>query len=82
MATVLIVDDEKNIRAHLATYLRGQGYAVEAAADAAEALAALDRLEPDVVLSDVRMAGMDGMELLREDRAPPIRRGRSNRPAR
>ena len=39
MATILIVDDEKNIRTHLATYLRGLGHAVEAAADAAEALA-------------------------------------------
>ena len=34
MATILIVDDEKNIRAHLATYLRGPGHAAEAAADA------------------------------------------------
>jgi len=68
MATILIVDDEKNIRAHLATYLRGQGHTAETAGDAAEALATLERLEADVVLSDVRMAGMDGMELLREIR--------------
>jgi DNA-binding NtrC family response regulator len=65
MATVLIVDDEKNIRSHLATYLRGQGHRAETAADAAEALDVLERVDADVVLSDVRMAGMDGMELLR-----------------
>jgi NtrC-family two-component system response regulator AlgB len=68
MATILIVDDEKNIRSHLATYVRGLGHRAETAADGAEALAVLDRIEVDVVLSDVRMAGMDGIELLREMR--------------
>jgi NtrC-family two-component system response regulator AlgB len=68
MATVLIVDDEKNIRSHLATYVRGLGHRTETAGDAATALGLLDSLEPDVVFSDVRMAGMDGLELLRESR--------------
>ena len=66
MANILVVDDEKNIRAHLATYIRGLGHAAETAADAAAALAALDHERFDVVLSDVRMAGMDGLALLRE----------------
>jgi DNA-binding NtrC family response regulator len=68
MAIVLIVDDEKNIRSHLATYVRGLGHRTETAGDAATALGLLDGLEPDVVFSDVRMAGMDGLELLREIR--------------
>ena len=68
MATILIVDDEKNIRSHLATYVRGLGHRAETAADGAEALAVLERLDVDVVLADVRMAGMDGVELLREMR--------------
>jgi DNA-binding NtrC family response regulator len=68
MATILIVDDEKNIRSHLATYVRGLGHRAETAADGAEALAVLQRQDVDVVLSDVRMAGMDGIELLREMR--------------
>ncbi len=68
MASILIVDDEKNIRTHLATYVRGLGHAVEAAADATAALGVLEHLEPDIVLSDVRMAGMDGLALLREIR--------------
>ncbi len=68
MATVLIVDDEKNIRSHLATYVRGLGHRAETADGAATALDVLERLEPDVVFSDVRMAGMDGVELLREIR--------------
>jgi NtrC-family two-component system response regulator AlgB len=68
MATILIVDDERNIREHLATFVRGLGHEVETAADAAAALGILARLEVDVVLSDVRMAGMDGLALLREIR--------------
>jgi DNA-binding NtrC family response regulator len=66
MATLLVVDDEKKIREHLATYLRELGHRVLLAADAAEALRASDSDEIDLVLSDVRMAGMDGMALLRE----------------
>jgi NtrC-family two-component system response regulator AlgB len=68
MARILIVDDEKNIRTHLATYVRGLGHTVETAADAAAALAALASHDFEVVLSDVRMAGMDGLALLREIR--------------
>jgi NtrC-family two-component system response regulator AlgB len=68
MAGILIVDDEKHIRTHLATYVRGLGHTVETAADAAAALGVLEGLEADVVLSDVRMAGMDGLALLREIR--------------
>jgi len=68
MASILIVDDEKNIRTHLTTYVRGLGHTTDAAADARAALAALDRSEFDVVFSDVRMAGMDGLALLREIR--------------
>src|SRR4029453_7153433 len=68
MATVLIVDDEKNIRSHLATYVRRLGHRAETAEDAATALTLLDTLEPDVVFSDARVGGMDGLELLREIR--------------
>lgn len=68
MANVLIVDDEKNIRTHLATYVGSLGHTVEAAEDAAAALRALARRDFEVVFSDVRMAGMDGLALLREIR--------------
>src|SRR5438552_1409862 len=68
MANILIVDDEKNIRTHLATYVRGLGYEADIAADAPAALAALDRRKFDLVLSDVRMAEMDGLALLHEIR--------------
>ena len=68
MAHVLVVDDEKNIRTHLASYLRGLGHHVDAAESAHEALAVVDRQPLDVIFSDVRMAGMDGLALLREIR--------------
>jgi len=68
MATILIVDDEKNIRTHLATFVRSLGHVVETAADGREALALLGRHDADLVFSDVRMAGMDGLALLREIR--------------
>jgi two-component system, NtrC family, response regulator AlgB len=69
MAHILVVDDEKNIRSHLETYLRGLGHRVAVAADAAQALQHAGAQPFDVVLSDVRMAGMDGLALLRELKA-------------
>jgi len=68
MASVLIVDDEKHIRSHLATYLRSLGYECEAVASGEEALELLRTRGFDLVLSDVRMAGMDGLALLGEVR--------------
>jgi DNA-binding NtrC family response regulator len=66
MATILIVDDERRIRTHLANYVRSLGHTVEAAGDGAEALATLGHRSFDVIISDVRMAGVDGLALLRE----------------
>jgi NtrC-family two-component system response regulator AlgB len=66
MATLLVVDDDRNIRSHLGTFLRGCGHRVLEAADAPQALRLADAETVDAVLSDVRMAGMDGMALLRE----------------
>jgi len=66
MASILVVDDEKNIRSHLATYLGSLGHRVVLAENGAQALRYADAEPFDLVLSDVRMAGMDGMALLRE----------------
>src|SRR5262245_12616714 len=51
VATLLIVDDEPNIRTHLATYARSLGHAVEVAQDGAEALAKLEHRPADLVFS-------------------------------
>jgi DNA-binding NtrC family response regulator len=61
---ILIVDDDPTVRRALHDALRTAGFAVEAAESAAAALAAIGRECPDVVVSDVRMPGMDGLELL------------------
>jgi DNA-binding response OmpR family regulator len=63
---VLVVDDEKKIRDLLTAYLRADGFEVAEASDGAEALAKIRRAEPDLVILDVMMPGMDGIEVLRE----------------
>ena len=62
---VLVVDDESNARNALGELLREEGYGVETAADGFKALAKFDDFSPDLVLTDLRMPGMDGLELLR-----------------
>jgi response regulator RpfG family c-di-GMP phosphodiesterase len=63
---ILIVDDEEAIRLLLEESLKGQGYQTKAASSASEALDALSAKHFDLVLSDVRMPGMDGFGLLAE----------------
>jgi DNA-binding NtrC family response regulator len=63
--SVLVVDDEKNIRLTLSRALEGIDVDVTAAVNGVEALAALADRHIDVVLLDLRMPGMDGIEVLR-----------------
>src|SRR5437762_3218726 len=62
--TILIVDDAKNIRRTVSMVLEGEGYSVEEASSAEEALARLPDLGADVILLDVQMQGMSGLEAL------------------
>ncbi|HXX67947.1 MAG TPA: sigma-54 dependent transcriptional regulator [Polyangiaceae bacterium] len=64
MRRVLVVDDEENIRLVLRTLLRKHGYEVEVAEGGEAALSALDAFDPDVILTDVRMPKMGGLDLL------------------
>ncbi len=64
-ARLLIVEDDERIRASLRLALREEGYAVDDAPDAAVALARFAADEPDLVLLDVLLPGMDGLELCR-----------------
>jgi DNA-binding NtrC family response regulator len=61
---ILIVDDEANARTALAELLRDEGYAVETAADGFKALPKLDEFAPDVVVTDLKMPGLSGLELM------------------
>ena len=63
-ATILIVDDEKNIRRTVRMVLEGEGYAVEEAASGEEALARLPDIAPDVILLDVQLPGISDLDLL------------------
>jgi DNA-binding NtrC family response regulator len=65
-ARILIVDDEANIRNALAKLLVKLGYTVKSASNGQEALAMLRSSPFDVVLTDLRMAGEDGLQLLHE----------------
>jgi DNA-binding NtrC family response regulator len=67
-ARILVVDDEANARTALAEILRTEGYAVETAADGFKALGRFSDFEPDLVLTDLKMPGMDGLELLKKVR--------------
>jgi DNA-binding NtrC family response regulator len=65
---ILIVDDEFSIRDSLEHWFRKDGYEVQVAADASRAWEAMQVAAFDVVLSDVRLPGMDGMRLLEQIR--------------
>jgi two-component system response regulator AtoC len=64
MRRVLVVDDEENIRLVLRTLLKKHGYDVEVADSGEAALALVDSFGPDVILTDVRMPKMGGLDLL------------------
>jgi two-component system, NtrC family, response regulator AlgB len=65
MARLIIVDDEKNIRQSLTTFFRSLGHEALPAESAAEALAAFGENAPDLVLTDFKMAEINGLELLK-----------------
>jgi DNA-binding NtrC family response regulator len=67
-STILIVDDERTLARAVKAFLAEQGYEVEVAGDAEQALGLLESLHPDVVFADVRLPGMSGVELLRRIR--------------
>jgi DNA-binding NtrC family response regulator len=67
--SILIVDDEANLRSTLTLILKRAGYATRSAASGQEALECLLRARFDLLFLDLKMPGMDGMELL-----PQIRR--------
>ena len=68
MRQVLVVDDEPHIRAVLRGYLEADGFAVSEAGDGETALRLVRDGAPDLVLLDVMLPGMDGLEVLRQVR--------------
>jgi DNA-binding response OmpR family regulator len=69
MATILIVDDDPKIRDLLRLYVERERHRVVEAEDGPGAIAAVERARPDLVLLDVMLPGLDGIEVLRRIRA-------------
>ena len=69
MRRVLVVDDEPHIRSVLRGYLRADGYEVTEAADGEAAMVEMRDNPPDLVLLDVMLPGIDGLEVLRRLRS-------------
>jgi len=65
MTKLLVVDDEKNIRRLYETELQGDGYDVATAESAEQALEMIEKEPPDLVVLDIRLEGMDGIDCLR-----------------
>jgi PAS domain S-box-containing protein len=73
--TVLLVDDEEDAREALRLILQQNGMLVTTAASAREACELVERLQPDILLSDIAMPGEDGLSLIRRVRMLPFDRG-------
>lgn len=65
MATILIVEDEKNLNEAYQMILQNQGHEIIAAYDGTEALKVTEKVEPDLILLDLRMPQMGGVEFLK-----------------
>lgn len=69
MTTVLIVEDEKSLREPLAYLLEKEGFTVHTAEDGPGAITEFGRVNPDIVLLDLMLPGMNGMDVCREIRS-------------
>lgn len=74
MPRVLVVDDYPLSIELVRFVLESEGFAVESAADAAEAMILVGAFRPDLILMDIQMPGMDGLELTHRLKADPATR--------
>jgi DNA-binding response OmpR family regulator len=76
MKRIMVVDDEENIRFLYKEELEDEGFAVELAKNGEEALKKLPDFKPDLITLDIKMPGMNGIEVLKhireQDRELPI----------
>lgn len=71
MSTILVVDDEYDMTSTLRAILEGEGYKVETCGNGKEALACIERSQPDLVLMDMMMPILGGKEAIRQLRGLP-----------
>src|ERR1043165_10179837 len=72
MTKILVVEDMDSVVDLLRSLLQGEGFEVAVAQDGPEALEALRREKPDLMLLDLILPGLDGLEVLRRVRQDPI----------
>ena len=74
--TILVVDDKETVRLMLSKTLQSEGYSVVSAGDAESGWKEYKRVKPDLVLTDLKLPGMDGIDLLtrvrQEDSTTPV----------
>jgi len=66
MATILMIDDDREFGSIAETHFKGQGYAFTLVTGGKEGLSRASSLKPDIILLDISMPDMNGMEVLRE----------------
>jgi DNA-binding response OmpR family regulator len=74
-ATIVVIEDEADIAAAIAARLRSDGFRVEVAGDGLSGIDAVERFEPDLVVLDLMLPGIDGLEVCRRiqaDRPTPV----------
>jgi two-component system, OmpR family, response regulator MprA len=71
---ILVVDDDPRLLHVVSMYLRIEGYEVDAEIGGAEGLRCLERARPDLVILDIMMAGIDGLEVCRRIKTDPSTR--------
>lgn len=69
--SILIVDDERTFSDVVAVILEGQGYHVQQASHANQALGLMDQVRPDLILTDLMMPEIDGLNFIRQVRERP-----------
>ena len=78
MPRILVVDDDRSTRQLIRLQLRAAGHTVDTAGDGVAALTRIRKKSPDLVLLDVWMPGMDGIEMLARLRDEPSSPGSSS----
>jgi two-component system response regulator MprA len=71
---VLVIDDEENIIEFIRLGLRYEGFQVESAPDGEQGIVAAQRIDPDVIILDIMLPGIDGLEVCRRLRSNPTTR--------
>ncbi|MBI3317946.1 MAG: response regulator [Candidatus Omnitrophica bacterium] len=71
MKLILVVDDERDIVEIISELLRGEGYSTLSAYDGEEALESIRRNRPQAVILDIKMPGMDGLQVIEKLKADP-----------